>query len=45
MTSSHSSHLGWLWVFFFNQALTLTSFFLMFDTKFKGPVEVMGGKM
>lgn len=30
---------------FFNGALTLTSFFLMFDTKFKGPVEVVGDKI
>lgn len=44
MTSSHSSYLGWLWVFF-NGALTLTSFFLMFDMKFKGPVEVIGDKI
>lgn len=31
--------------FFFNGALTLTSFFLMFDMKFKGPVEVIGDKI
>lgn len=37
-----------IWVgcgFFFNRALTLTSFFLMFDTKFKGPDEVVGDKI
>lgn len=38
-----------IWVgcgfFFFNGALTLTSFFLMFDMKFKGPVEVIGDKI
>lgn len=45
MTSSHSSYLGWLCLFFFNRALTLTSFFLMFDTKFKGPAEVRGDKI
>lgn len=37
-----------IWVgcgFFFSRALTLTSFFLMFDMKFKGPAEVVGDKI